>query len=124
MPNLNDTITPDDGLVGGDDFDVQYTITGIPAGKIVTKAWMTVEANLVQKVITTTDDPAEGQIEDDNTDGAGDAVLLFRFQPSETEKLAVGWRDFDVQLLYNDGDLQTPVKGTIRAEPAVTTATS
>lgn len=132
MSKLNDYISGDDGLVAGDHFDVRYTVSGLPAGKVVVKAWLTAKTHAnqtdadaaIQKVITMTDDPTEGVIEDDNTDGAGDAVLLFRLQPADTRAVGGKRAEFDVQLLFNDGDVTTPIAGEMRARDDVTRTAS
>lgn len=140
MANLNSRISPDDGLVGGNDFDVEKVTTAIPEGETATKAWMTVKVDeddtdenaIWQKEITTSDQPTVGHITDAGSGSGADrsATLLFRLQPAETEAVEPAEADrifryhYSVKVLLSNGDLKTPFKGHIWAAKGVTDADS
>lgn len=131
MPNLKDTIS---GFVAGDDLEVRRTITNIPTGQVLTKAWLTIKTKLgdadpgvLQKAVTTTDAPGTGQIVDDGaTDQAGE--VRFDLTGTDTALLVPPYPKslygFDIQVLTSGGKVYTPVKGTIWAEAQVTLASS
>ena len=127
MPNLNDKI---EGFVIGSDLDVERTITSIPEGQTLTKAWLTVKARLsdededalVQKIITPSATP-EGQITDTGEEG-GTGVVLFHLLPADTEALGAGVHYFDIKVLTSAGKGGAPFLGVIRGEQGVTRATS
>lgn len=115
----------------GDGYSFRYTALDIPATSPVTKAWMTVKADtanadpgVFQKVITTTNVPGMGQIEDDGA-VSGQAVLRFDLTPANTVllKLRPDYDYFDVQLLIA-GVPTTPIGGDIGGLDQVTGATS
>ena len=129
MPSLKSKII---GLfVVGDDVSIRRTIdrsvSGLTAGTTITEAWMTCKINAVdvdpglfQKIITTTDVPGTGQIENNGT-GDVDIVVRFDLLPADTVAIgAVLIRQFDIQVLTNGGQIYTPERGEIKAVEQVT----
>jgi hypothetical protein len=132
VPNFKGKIT---GFVVGDALEVYRTITKIPEGETVAKAWLTVKLAvadddseaLFQKVITTTLDTVEGVIEDDGSSGT--AIIRFFLNSDDTSTLGNPERDagnfvYDIQIKTSSGLLFTPEIGKIKAKPQVTLATS
>jgi hypothetical protein len=130
MPDLDARI---DHFAVGDALTVRRTIlrrkSKLAAGVTITAAWMTVKDALVdadpgrwQKVISTTDVPGTGQIEDD---GAGDVNPIVRFDllAADTRILDVE-RFFDIQVLTSAGGPYTAELGKIAGVPDVTLAVS
>jgi hypothetical protein len=119
------------GIVAGNTYRYTRTITGIPAGDSIVKAWTTFKSNknnadpgLFQKAITTTNVPGTGQITDT---GAGDTIGAVRFDwmRADTDLLTPGnVIFFDLKVLTAAGDLYTVVLGTIKTDQGVTTAFS
>jgi hypothetical protein len=118
------------GFVAGDDFDVERTITGIPAGRTLTKAWLTVKrlaadvdgSALLQLVITSSLTSA-GQITDTGADGTGTVV----FQVSAAQSAALGFAltyQYDIQLKFDNAEIATLERGSLQLEQGVTDATS
>lgn len=128
-PNLIDNILD---FVYGDTFSITRTITGIPTGQTITRAWFTVKSSdvlpdnqaLVQKIVDTTDNPGTGQIEDN---GAGDGTGTVRFDilPADTASAdeSVVYL-FDIQVETSAGDLYTSNRGTFKGLGQITRATS
>jgi hypothetical protein len=117
MPNLNDTITD---FVAGDTVEVTRTITGIPAGQTIAKAWLMVKVKetdpdasaIISKTITTTDAPGTGHITDTGADGTG--AVRFDLTHDDTELLVRkrGYM-FAIKIRTSTGNLYTPFKGTV-----------
>jgi len=131
MPELKAKLT---GFVEGDSLVVRRTIdragSELAAGATVTKAWMTVkealddeDPGLFQKVITTTDVPGTGQIEN-NGSGDLDPVVRFDWLPTDTRAIGPTKRYYDIQIQLNDGTITTPERGTTKALDEVTLADS
>jgi hypothetical protein len=128
LANYTESITD---FMAGDAFEIERTLTGIPTGQSITKAWLTIKAEqsdadddaIVQKIITAVDSATDGQITDDGA-GDGSAVVLFRLRPADTALLAGRGYFFDIQVLLSTGDPNTPIKGSIQALDEVTLATS
>lgn len=131
MPELKAKIRD---FVEGDALVIRRTIgradSGLAAGATVTKAWMTVKAELddidpglFQKVITTTDVPGTGQIENDGG-GDVDPVLRFDWLPADTRAIGPTKRYYDIQIQLDDGTITTPERGTTEALDEVTLADS
>lgn len=130
MPNFNAEIT---GFAVGDPLIVRRTIdrvlSSIPNGILVTKAWLTIKADLadtdanaiVQKEITTTDVPGTGQIEDDGT-GDVDIIVRFDLGQDDTRNIGHAHRVYDIQVLFNDAtsSVYTGERGIIYGEKEVT----
>lgn len=111
----------------GDDYDVIRTVTVIPSGDSIAKAWLTVKQNdtdldasaLVLLAITTAS-TAEGQITDS---GAGDlsGAITFRLAPAHTRLIGTTLRKYDIQVKSTNGKVYTVETGNIVAEqPEVT----
>ena len=129
MPNFNGEIK---NFVSGDDFGIIRTITNVPSGALLAKAWLTVkflwsatDANtVIQTEITTSDVSGTGHITDD---GSGDQSAAVRFDlPSvDTLKLQKGLSYlYDIQVLTDGGAIYTPEIGTITALQGITASTS
>jgi hypothetical protein len=133
MADLSQVIGPEQGLVGGDDFDVVRTVTDLPDGRTVDKAWLTVLVNLddpdseavLQKEITDADVAAQGVIEDTGSGSGADREARVRFRLQRTETREIRGRPkhhFDVQLQLDDGTITTPFAGEIWAAKDATKA--
>ncbi len=141
MPDLKAKIK---AVVEGDALTIRRTIdrqgSGLASGATLTKAWLTIKSSfddtdpsaLVQKEITTTDQPGIGQIEDD---GAGDVDPVVRFDllAADTEAIVdaarvtaglVTEKYYDIQVLTSAGGPYTGERGRIFTEPQVTDAQS
>ncbi len=132
MPTLDSKI---DDIVVGDDLSIRRTIdfglTGFPTGTTIDKAWLTVKSaigdvdpGIFQKVITTTDVPGTGEIEND---GTGDVNMVIRFDliPANTQSIGPTLaRFFDIQLKTDGGQIYTPEKGVMKGVDEVTIALS
>lgn len=128
MPNFSGAIS---GFAVGDDVEVYRTVSNIPAGETVAKAWFTAKAALadldaaalVQKIITPSMDIAQGIISD--TGGSGTAILRFFLTPSDTAQLGnpvrgVAGFPYDIQLKTSGGRIFTAEIGVITATAQVT----
>lgn len=134
MADMNDRISPADGLVGGDHFNVRRTVTDLPNARTVVRAWMTAKLSrsdpddeaAFQKEITSSDVPTVGVIEDPGSGTGSDrqAVLLFRLQPADTQPVSGSTHHFDVQVKLDDDSVHTPFVGKIKAEEGLTVDTS
>lgn len=113
------------GKVAGDDLRVHVTVTGIPAGQTVVKAWLTIKSKrsdadnqaIAQKILTagfshTGTDPVTATWNFDLT--AGDTAIC---KPQTTY-------EYDIQVKTSTGLLDTPITGQIVFEQGVTAATS
>lgn len=112
MPPLNQAIT---GYVSGNDFRItRNTVSNIPAGTTLSKAYLTIKTNLgdpdpglVQLSITTALTSA-GQITDNGSGGGSNPVgtgALF-FVLSKAQTLALGFNrvlNYDILLIFSDG---------------------
>ena len=125
MPDFESTIK---NFVAGDTLQITRTITNVPTGASLTKAWFTVKSRrtdpdseaIIRKEVTTTDAPGTGQITDD---GAGDesAAVRFDLTSTDTAKLlkGVGY-SYDIQVLTDGSAVYTPEIGIITAKLGVT----
>jgi hypothetical protein len=127
MSTLNASIG---GIVAGDDLDVRRTVTGIPAGQTLAKAWLTFQATpggadpgLLQKVITTSAVIGVGQITDDGADGTGE--VLFQLTGADTLALPVECSTpYDIKVKTSAGKIYTAEQGKYLSARRVTQATS
>ncbi len=130
-------------VVAGDALTVRRTInrseSKLASGATITKAWLTIkdsfdddDPGLVQKVITTTDVPGTGQIEDDGT-GDTDPIVRFDLSGDDTilltdaEQVTAGLpteKYFDIQVLTSAGGPYTGLTGRIYTSPQVTKAST
>lgn len=129
MATLDSTIS---NFVAGDDVKITRTITAVPAGDSLVKAWLTVKKSeshadadaIFQKAITTSYSLGQGHITDN---GAGDtsAAIFFELTAANTALLR-GDVDyyFDIQVKTANGAINTPEKGTITFRAQVTQTTS
>lgn len=111
------------GKIAGDDLRVKVTVTGIPAGQTIAKAWLTLKTKkadadpgVVQKVITTGfthtgTDPVTCTM---NWDLSAAETALCKPQVSY---------EYDVQVKTNTGLIDTPIGGQIVFDQGVTAAT-
>ena len=128
MPDYSATIT---NFVAGDDLTVTRTITGVPAGDTLAKAWLTVKrrqrdldaAAIFQKEITPVDVPGTGEI----TDTGGDGTGAVRFDLADEDTLLLeplrGYY-YDIQVLTANGFIYTPETGRMTALRGYTDADS
>lgn len=108
-------------VVIGDELRIQRTYTGLPAGSIITKAWLTVKkkekdpdasALFPSKVITASATSA-GQITDADTTG-GDLAMFFDLSKTDTGAAKPDLEYvYDVQVKRSSGEIHTLEKGTI-----------
>lgn len=111
------------GKIAGDDLRAKVTITGIPAGQTIAKAWLTIKtkksdtdvAAVVQKVITT-------GFTHTGTDPVT-CVMNLDLTAAETAqcKPLVSY-EYDVQVKTSTGLIDTPLGGQIVFEKGVTDA--
>jgi hypothetical protein len=128
-PLLNQVIS---GYVGLDNLSIPYTVTDIPVGRTMTKAWLTIKTQkedadpgILQKVITTAPQAGIGQITDPGASGTGQ--LLFLIAPSDFSAaalVALVTYEYDIQVKFDDGGIATLELGKITFEQGVTAATS
>jgi hypothetical protein len=112
--------------VGGDTLKVRRYVKNIDPTDLLTKAWLTVKADLadadpgvVQKSITTTYSPGNGQIVDAGaTDGKGE--ILFELTAQNTADIESTGVYYDIQLKTAAGALYTFELGTVNFRADVT----
>jgi hypothetical protein len=128
MTVLNASIA---GIVAGNDLDVNRTVPGIPNGQTLTKAWLTLKADLsvadaqalLQKVILPGAVAGQGQITDVGAGGTGQ--LLFQLADTETLALPVDTpTPYDIKVLTSAGKVYTVEKGLYLATGQVTKSIS
>lgn len=119
MTSYNTTLTD---FVAGDDFTIERTVTALPSGVVLSKVWFTVKKKytdtdsnaLIQKAITTVNQPGIGIIDNINH-------FYIYLSPTDTELLNPTSEYFyDIQLKLSDTSITTPEFGTIIALPQVT----
>lgn len=119
------------GHSAGDDVDVSRTVTGVPDGVTIVKAWLMVKRSqadadaeaVISKTITAVAVDGTGQITDTGLDGTG--ALLFQFRSADTTLLTAGktYR-YGIKVLLSSGLKDTLETGTIVLEPQLITANS
>jgi hypothetical protein len=128
MTAFNQAIT---GFAAGDDLDVTRTVTNIPTGQTLTKAWLTLKVNrfdadlaaLLQKAITATSVGGVGQIT--NTGGSGTGALLFQLTNVDTLALPIGVdAPYDIKVLTSANKVYTVEQGLYRSTRRITQAIS
>jgi hypothetical protein len=127
VPNLQATLG---NFAQGDNFSVPVTVTSVPAGDTLAKAWLTVKAKLsdadpgvFQKAITPAATPGQGQITDTGASGTG--IIRFDVQQADTLLLTPNVAYYyDIQVKTAAGLIGTIEEGTIMAAPQVTQATA
>lgn len=127
MTDFNGSISD---FVAGDDLDVTRTVTDVPSGQTLTKAWLTLKKNLgdddpglLQKTILPGAVAGQGQIT--NTGASGTGAVLFQLSKAETAILPVGRKvAYDIQVLTSADKIYTAERGYYYATKGVTTASS
>jgi hypothetical protein len=115
-------------IVAGDDVDVRRTVTDIPAGQTLVKAWLTFksslsagDASLLQKIILPGAVVGQGQITDTGADGTGE--VLFQLSNADTLGLPIGNRLlYSIKVLTSANKIYTPEQGIYQSVPRVTQA--
>lgn len=129
MPTLNGLIN---NLVVGDDIDIERTITNVPEGDSLVKAWFTVKARetdpdinaIFQKTITASYVAGQGEITDD---GAGDQQGAVTFELTNVDTLLLVGDTayyYDLQVKTANAKIYTPEKGQLTMRKQITVATS
>jgi hypothetical protein len=126
MSTLTGTIC---GYVVGDNLEVRRMVTDLTAA--IAAAWLTIKrharepdtAAVVAKVITTTDVPGTGWIEEAGSPSV-DGDLRFDLTPADTTALGSASWVYDVQLKLADGTVYTPEVGTVNLTGDVTRSTT
>lgn len=135
-PFQNQTIA---GYVAGDKHTESRVVPSIPTGRTLTKCWFTIKKDVadadpgvLQKVIQTSTGAGIGTITDTG-DGAGSTgqpvgtgAFFFDFTPTDTGTTlgpGIVWQ-YDIQMLFDNGDVATLELGTISFIHGVTGATS
>ncbi len=117
------------GFAVSKDFNVERTVTGIPTGRTLARAWFTLKAlptdadpGVLQKVITPTAQPGIGQITDTGADTVG--KLVFEFTGAQTGALTAGKRYYyDIQIELDNGTDSQFEDGIVRLHKPITVAT-
>ena len=118
--------------VGGDTLIVRRWIKNVDTGDVLSKAWLTVKADLadadpgvVQKSITPTYSPGNGKIEETGSvaNGNGVAQIYFELTTSDTAAIEATGVYYDIQVKTTNGAVYTFEIGTVnfRADATVTT---
>jgi hypothetical protein len=114
-----------DDFVAGDDYNLRRFVYGLPTGRTVTAATLTVvdtpgqlDPGLFQLAITNVIS-AQGKIEDAGSGAPRRADLRFAFSTAQTALMtrARGWR---MRVTLDDGRTFTVLRGTIKAPNDVT----
>jgi hypothetical protein len=127
MANFTGLIT---GFATGDDVDITRTVTGVPATQTLTKAWLTLKANvadvdpgLLQKAITSSPSAGVGQITDTGASGTG--TVLFQLTGTNTLALPAGTKlYYDIKVLTSASKIYTVEQGVYVSTQRITVATS
>jgi hypothetical protein len=117
-------------VVAGDDLDVTRTVTNVPTGQTLSKAWLTLKSKLtdadpglLQKVIVPGAVGGQGQITDTGVSGTGS--LLFQLTGGNTLALPIGIDvKYDIKVLTSAGKIYTVEQGIYLSASRVTAATS
>lgn len=117
------------GYAVGTDFDVERSVTSVPQGRTLGKAWLTVKnlptdadgVAVLQKLITPANVAGVGQIDDTGADGTGH--LRFEFTGAQTAELTPGKRYYyDIQLELDNGEDSQYEDGIFRLHRRITGA--
>jgi hypothetical protein len=128
MTELNASIG---GIVAGDDLDITRTVTAVPAGQTLTKAWLTFQLTpggtdgsaLLQKVIAPGAVAGQGQITDDGADGTGG--LLFQLSGADTLGLPIEYGvPYDIKVKTSAGKIYTVEQGKYVSSRRITQSTA
>jgi hypothetical protein len=105
----------------GDDIDVPVSVSSVPGGVSITKAWITFKADkdaaddsVLQKILTS------------GFTGTRTVSFTFPLSKTDTARFTSGTRYFfDVQVLDSSGKLSTPIAdGEAKFQAGITSATS
>ena len=107
------------GIVKGDVISIRRTITGVPNGVTLSKAWLTVKALVTdldaaatfQKEVNSSGVIGIGQIED-TAATSRIARLRFDLSATNTDDLEDGYV-YDIQVLTTEGGIITVEKGIV-----------
>lgn len=127
MPTIGTAIT---AVFEGQDYEIARTITSVPAGDTLAKAWLTMKTlitnadpGLFQKEITSSNVAGTGQITDTGADGTG--AVRFDLEPADTALPTPGVAVvYDIKVLTTAGKIYYGEKGTFTTEQRVTDAES
>lgn len=115
------------GIVVGDDCYLSTPTDGLVSGESATKAWFTIKKLItdtytnakLKKVITTTFSATDGHIT--NPYNAGTAEMYFNLDKASTKLLDADYPyEYDVQILLNNGRIETGLRGKIYFTSQVT----
>lgn len=115
------------GIVHGDSFQVIRTVSGVPTGETITKAWFTIKASTsdvdanakLQKIITESTSAGVGLISD-NVAGSS-ASLRFDVGPADWSLMrATKTYHYDIQVKTSADGIYTLETGTFKSNPEVT----
>lgn len=141
-PILNGSIVD---YIATDGLRVTRTVPGLPSGRSLTKAWLTIKAteydpdptgpNAPRQKIVTTAATAQGQVTDNGTGGGslpvGTGSVLFIFVPADFNAVADGIHiqpgvvyQYDLKVLEDDGTPATIEKGVAMFMQPITQAVS
>jgi hypothetical protein len=121
------------GLVRGDVFSLRRTVTGLPTGVTVAKAWLMVKtaysvadgSATISKAITSSNVAGTGQIEVSGSGTGRVAVLRFDLTNTNTTAVTAGVvYVYDIQVLLSNADIVTIESGTATWASEVAQATS
>lgn len=114
MPDLTATIID---IYEGQDYEINRTITDVPAGDTLAKAWLTLKTSiddadpgLVQKEITSVNVAGTGQITDTGADTTG--AVRFDLVPADTALPTPGTAvPYDIKVRTTAGKVYPVEKG-------------
>lgn len=114
--------------IHGSNYQINRSITDVPTGQTIEKAWLTMKRNLtdsdvnsaMQKIISTADVVGTGQITNPSD---GNCTVRFDLHGSDWDRVVAGnMYEFDIQLKTSDGYIYPAVLGSFVAIPRVTQA--
>jgi hypothetical protein len=115
--------------VGGDTKIVRRRVKNVDGADVLAKAWLTVKADLgdadpgvVQKTVTGTYSPGNGQIVDTGVDGTGE--VYFELSTSDTVAIEGTGVYYDIQVKTVGGSIYTFEVGTVNFRADVTVSTT
>ena len=116
-----------DDFVNGDDLEIERTITGVPSGILVERAWFMVKHKytdidddaIISKLATSINTADQGWVADDGS-GDGEATIRFYLTPADTELLyAYSEYPYSIKVKLDNDRVNTPELGLIVAYPWV-----
>jgi hypothetical protein len=114
----------------GDAFSVLRAVPGLPAGRTLAKAWLTIKQNKTDpdaaaklQLDITTAPTSEGQITD--ATGVAPGALTFTITAAQSAAIGAARRFYyDVQIKLDNGEIATLELGTLQLDQGITDATS